>query len=628
MSKRGVDLGGEFRYLERDYQGTLRAQLHARRPAAPHDRWGYAIKHDGADRHRPAAGRARPAPEPEPRQRRQLLARFLPHHGVADAAPAGQRRLAVVVAAATWSLMRARAEVADAAGRRRRRSCRRTTACRRLVARYTRDDLPRRLRRLRRGRLRRVSRVRTMPLNDCSRTRSAPTRWRRSAGRGRRRAGSSRPKLQLHATQYEFDAPLWPTAQSDRVAHGADLQPGQRPGVRARRQLLRPQLPPDAGAARLLRLHAVSRPEAAAQLRLGAPTTSTSPRSTPRTRSAATTASPTTTCSRWASPRACWTPTPAPRRRASASRSACASRTSASRCRAARRSASGCRTCCSARRSTGCRKWSLGRHGAVQPEDRPLRALDRRGALQPRHYRVVSAAYRLQRGLERADRPRLAVAAQRPVGRQGRGPGPRARRGRGPLVQRGPPELQPAGQAPGRRHRRPRIRRAAAGSAASCSSGCRAARPTSNKRILFQLEFVGFSRLGSNALQALRENIPRYQLLREQVTHAEPLQQLRVDHSMNQRVLRPVAGLRGAALALHCRRRRKACGRRPAGPAVAPRAGQRAPRGRLHRRGGQLRADHQHRGARAHGAASSSSSRSRASRCRRAPSSRGRCWSG
>jgi LPS-assembly protein len=38
-----------------------------------------------------------------------------------------------------------------------------------------------------------------------------------------------------------------------------------------------------------------------------------------------------------------------------------------------------------------------------------------------------------------------------------------------------------------------------------------------NKRILFQLEFVGLSRLGSNALQTLKENIPRYQYLREQV---------------------------------------------------------------------------------------------------------------
>ncbi|MDO9405306.1 MAG: LPS-assembly protein LptD [Polaromonas sp.] len=39
---------------------------------------------------------------------------------------------------------------------------------------------------------------------------------------------------------------------------------------------------------------------------------------------------------------------------------------------------------------------------------------------------------------------------------------------------------------------------------------------TSNTRILFQLELVGFSRLGSNPIQTLRTNIPRYQTLREQ----------------------------------------------------------------------------------------------------------------
>ena len=41
---------------------------------------------------------------------------------------------------------------------------------------------------------------------------------------------------------------------------------------------------------------------------------------------------------------------------------------------------------------------------------------------------------------------------------------------------------------------------------------------SANKKVLFQLEFVGFTRLGSNALQSLKENIPRYQYLREQVT--------------------------------------------------------------------------------------------------------------
>jgi len=32
---------------------------------------------------------------------------------------------------------------------------------------------------------------------------------------------------------------------------------------------------------------------------------------------------------------------------------------------------------------------------------------------------------------------------------------------------------------------------------------------------MFQLEFVGFTRLGTNPLQVLKTNIPGYQLLRE-----------------------------------------------------------------------------------------------------------------
>ena len=39
-------------------------------------------------------------------------------------------------------------------------------------------------------------------------------------------------------------------------------------------------------------------------------------------------------------------------------------------------------------------------------------------------------------------------------------------------------------------------------------------------RLLLQLEFVGFTRLslGSNPLSSLKQNIPRYQYLREQVS--------------------------------------------------------------------------------------------------------------
>jgi LPS-assembly protein len=39
-----------------------------------------------------------------------------------------------------------------------------------------------------------------------------------------------------------------------------------------------------------------------------------------------------------------------------------------------------------------------------------------------------------------------------------------------------------------------------------------------NTRILFQLELVGFSRLGVNPLDTLKANVPRYQILRDQIT--------------------------------------------------------------------------------------------------------------
>lgn len=41
---------------------------------------------------------------------------------------------------------------------------------------------------------------------------------------------------------------------------------------------------------------------------------------------------------------------------------------------------------------------------------------------------------------------------------------------------------------------------------------------TTNQRLMFQLEFVGFSRLGIDPLATLKNNIPRYQYLREQVS--------------------------------------------------------------------------------------------------------------
>ena len=41
---------------------------------------------------------------------------------------------------------------------------------------------------------------------------------------------------------------------------------------------------------------------------------------------------------------------------------------------------------------------------------------------------------------------------------------------------------------------------------------------TANKKIMFQIEFIGMSRIGSSPLKTLRDSIPRYQYLREQIT--------------------------------------------------------------------------------------------------------------
>lgn len=43
---------------------------------------------------------------------------------------------------------------------------------------------------------------------------------------------------------------------------------------------------------------------------------------------------------------------------------------------------------------------------------------------------------------------------------------------------------------------------------------------SANKRILFQMEFVGFARVGSSPLSVLQRNVPRYQLLREKIDNS------------------------------------------------------------------------------------------------------------
>ncbi len=142
------------------------------------------------------------------------------------------------------------------------------------------------------------------------------------------------------------------------------------------------------------------------------------------------------------------------------------------------------------------------------------------GRYSPANYRVVSAAYRLQRGSPEPSE-QIDVGWQWPLndlwGDKGQNLGPGRGEGEGRWYSVGRLNVSLKDNS---------LVDAVVG--LEYDAGCWLGRvvlerlqsgtTTANKRILFQLEFVGFTRLGSNALQSLKDNIPRYQFLREQVT--------------------------------------------------------------------------------------------------------------
>lgn len=135
----------------------------------------------------------------------------------------------------------------------------------------------------------------------------------------------------------------------------------------------------------------------------------------------------------------------------------------------------------------------------------------------PGNYRVISAAYRLQR----RSSEQIDIGWQWPLndlwGDRGRNLGPGMGEGEGRWYSVGRLNLS---------LREKRLVDGLVG--LEYDAGCwigrivferlQSSSSSSNKRILFQLEFIGFSRLGTNALQTLKDNIPRYQFLREHVT--------------------------------------------------------------------------------------------------------------
>ncbi len=139
------------------------------------------------------------------------------------------------------------------------------------------------------------------------------------------------------------------------------------------------------------------------------------------------------------------------------------------------------------------------------------------GRWSPGSYRVISAAYRYQRGSSE----QIDVGWQWPIndlwGDKGQDLGPGAGQGEGRWYSVGRLNYSMYDK---------KLVDSILGF--EYDAGCwigrvvleRLATSTSstNSKILFQLEFVGFTRLGSSPLKALKENIPRYQYLRETIT--------------------------------------------------------------------------------------------------------------
>jgi LPS-assembly protein len=138
------------------------------------------------------------------------------------------------------------------------------------------------------------------------------------------------------------------------------------------------------------------------------------------------------------------------------------------------------------------------------------------GRYSPANYRVISAAYRLQRGQSE----QIDIGWQWPLndlwGDFGRNLGPGRGEGEGRWYSVGRLNFSLQDR---------KLVDSVIG--LEYDAGCwlgrvvferlQSSTSTSNTRVLFQIEFVGFTRLGSSAVQSLRDNIPRYQLLREQV---------------------------------------------------------------------------------------------------------------
>ena len=161
-------------------------------------------------------------------------------------------------------------------------------------------------------------------------------------------------------------------------------------------------------------------------------------------------------------------------------------------------------------------RWATDATVQFRPSDQRSVRTTLSGSYTPSNYRVLSAAYRLQRGTsEQFDvgwqwplSDLWGTPAKERIASPGLGPGQWYSVGR---INYSVPDSKIVDLVAGFEY----------------DAGCWIGRlvlerlqtgtSSANQRVLFQLEFNGFSRIGSNPLKTLKENVPRYQYLREEI---------------------------------------------------------------------------------------------------------------
>jgi LPS-assembly protein len=161
-------------------------------------------------------------------------------------------------------------------------------------------------------------------------------------------------------------------------------------------------------------------------------------------------------------------------------------------------------------------RWMVDANVQFNPKDRESVRTTLSGRYTPSNYRVLSAAYRLQRGASE----QFDIGWQWPLADlwgttpADRGPGRGLGVGQWYSVGRinySVPDRKVVDLLAGFEYD------------AGCWIGrvvlerLQLSNVSANQRVLFQLEFSGFSRIGSNPLQTLKDNVPRYQYLREEI---------------------------------------------------------------------------------------------------------------